>query len=137
MKRDKLESYLGKYVKIILFDGTAIKGTLHKTGEKAFENDPDLSIPKQRYFCTDKNGFISSRCLFKVSHIKTFALAKMTNFEKIKSMSIHDMTQFLFVHQFDKCGNCDYYKKQCNGYYFDDKSCTTGIKHWLESEVEE
>lgn len=111
MKRDKLESYLGKYVKIILFDGTAIKGTLHKTGEKAFENDPDLSIPKQRYFCTDKNGFISSRCLFKVSHIKTFALAKMTNFEKIKSMSIHDMTQFLFVHQFDKCGNCDYYKK--------------------------
>lgn len=93
MKRDKLESYLGKYVKIILFDGTAIKGTLHKTGEKAFENDPDLSIPKQRYFCTDKNGFISSRCLFKVSHIKTFALAKMTNFEKIKQMSIDEMAR--------------------------------------------
>lgn len=61
----------------------------------------------------------------------------MTNFEKIKSMSINDMTQFLFVHQFDKCVNCGYYQKQCNGYYFDDKSCTTGIKHWLESEVEE
>lgn len=61
----------------------------------------------------------------------------MTNFEKIKSMSINDMTQFLFVHQFDKCVNCGYYQKQCNGYYFDDKSCTTGIKHWFESEVEE
>lgn len=60
----------------------------------------------------------------------------MTNFEKIKSMSINDMTQFLFVHQFDKCVNCGYYQKQCNGYYFDDKSCTTGIKHWLESEVD-
>jgi hypothetical protein len=61
----------------------------------------------------------------------------MNNYEKIKSMSIHDMTQFLFIHQFNKCGNCVYYKKQCNGYYFDDKSCTTGIKNWLESEAEE
>lgn len=29
----------------------------------------------------------------------------MTNFEEIKSMSINDMTQFLFIHQFNKCGN--------------------------------
>lgn len=59
----------------------------------------------------------------------------MTNFEKIKSMSVHDMAQFLFIHQFDKCGNCGYYKKQCSGQYFDDKSCTMGIKLWLESEA--
>lgn len=59
----------------------------------------------------------------------------MTNFEKIKSMSVHDMTQFLFIHQFDKCGNCGYYQKQCSGQHFDDRSRTTGIKHWLESEA--
>lgn len=101
MTRIELERHLGEYVEVILFDGTAIKGTLHKTGEKAFENDPDLSIPKQRYFCTDKNGFISSRCLFKVSHIKTFALAKMTNFEKIKSMSKEQMTHFMLESEAD------------------------------------
>lgn len=133
MKRDKLESYLGKYVKIILFDGTAIKGTLHKTGEKAFENDPDLSIPKQRYFCTDKNGFISSRCLFKVSHIKTFALAKMTNFEKIKSMSIDDMARSCM--EFFSCPYGTPYVGCEMGKKFND-SCIDCTKHWLESEVE-
>lgn len=61
----------------------------------------------------------------------------MTNFEKIKQMSINEIAEFLFVHQFSKCSNCDYYKKQCSGKYFDDKSCTMGIKYWLESEAEE
>lgn len=66
----------------------------------------------------------------------------MTNYEKIKQMSLDEISeflfvQFLFVHQFLKCNNCDYYKKQCDGDYFDDKSCTVVIKHWLESEVEE
>lgn len=61
----------------------------------------------------------------------------MTNFEKIKQMSIDEMAQFLFVHQFSKCNDCGYYQKQCSGKYFDDKSCTMGIKHWLESEAEE
>ena len=88
MKRDKLESYLGKYVKIILFDGTAIEGTLHKTGEKTFENDSNLSIPKQRYFCTDENGFISSRCLFKVSHIKTVASTALNIGSKVRWTAI-------------------------------------------------
>lgn len=134
MKRDKLESYLEKYVKIILFDGTAIKGTLHKTGEKAFENDPDLSIPKQRYFCTDKNGFISSRCLFKVSHIKTFALAKMTNFEKIKSMSKEQMTHFMLDIMLDTlnnnvCGYCE----NCDAPCLENEEI---IRKWLESEAD-
>lgn len=61
----------------------------------------------------------------------------MTHFERIKQMSINEIAEFLFVHQFAKCSNCDYYGKQCSGRYFDDKSCTMGIKHWLESEVEE
>lgn len=60
---------------------------------------------------------------------------KITNFERIKQMSINEIAEFLFVHQFSKCSNCDYYRKQCRGEYFDDKSCTMGIKHWLESEA--
>lgn len=39
MTRDKLEKYLDSEVEVILFDGTVIEGILHKTGEKAFEND--------------------------------------------------------------------------------------------------
>lgn len=62
----------------------------------------------------------------------------MTNYEKLKQMSVNEMTQFLFVHQFSKCNDCDYYhQKQCSGKYFDDKSCTMGIKLWLESKVED
>lgn len=48
MTRYELERHLGKYVEIVLFDGTVIEGILHKTGEKAFENDANLSIPKLR-----------------------------------------------------------------------------------------
>uniref|UniRef100_UPI003FF01FA7 hypothetical protein n=1 Tax=Ruminococcus bromii TaxID=40518 RepID=UPI003FF01FA7 len=139
MTRNELERYLGRCVTITLLDNTVIEGTLHKTGEKAFENDPNLSVLVNFYFCIDVNNKVVKNTAFRVSHIRRISCCeklRMTNFEKIKSMSIHDMTQFLFVHQFDKCGNCDYYKKQCNGYYFDDKSCTTGIKHWLESEVD-
>ena len=69
MKRDKLESYLGKYVKITLFDNTVYKGILHKTGEKAFVDDPNLSIPLNFYFCTDKNNEVVNNSVFRVSHI--------------------------------------------------------------------
>ena len=137
MTRKELERYLGKCVTITLLDNTVIEGTLHKTGEKAFENDPNLSIPVNFYFCIDENNVVVKNTVFRVSHIQKISCnekLRMTNFKKIESMSVHDMTQFLFIHQFDKCGNCGYYQKQCNGYYFDDKSCTTGIKHWLESE---
>lgn len=60
----------------------------------------------------------------------------MTNFDRIKAMSINELTQFLFVHQFTKCSHCAYFQKICSGNYFDDKSCTTGIKLYLESEVD-
>ena len=39
MTRNELERYLGRCVTITLLDNTVIEGTLHKTGEKAFEND--------------------------------------------------------------------------------------------------
>ena len=61
----------------------------------------------------------------------------LTNFDRIKAMSINELTQFLFVHQFTKCSHCAYFQKICSGNYFDDKSCTTGIKLYLESEVQE
>lgn len=61
----------------------------------------------------------------------------MTNFEKIKQMSLNEVAEFLFIHQFSKCSDCGYYAKQCSGVYFDNKSCTAGIKLWLESVVEE
>ena len=41
MTRNELERYLGKCVTITLLDNTVIEGTLHKTGEKAFENNPN------------------------------------------------------------------------------------------------
>ena len=50
MTRNELERYLGRCVTITLLDNTVIEGTLHKTGEKAFENDPNLSVPVNFYF---------------------------------------------------------------------------------------
>lgn len=44
MTRYELERHLGKYVEIVLFDGTVIEGILHKTGEKAFENDANINL---------------------------------------------------------------------------------------------
>lgn len=69
MTRNELERYLGKCVTITLLDNTVIEGTLHKTGEKAFENDANLSIPKLRYFCTCGDKVVSN-CVFRLSHIK-------------------------------------------------------------------
>lgn len=71
MKRADLEKYLGKHVKIILFDGDIVLGYLHKTGEEMFENEPNLYIPKNLYFVTlIKESNIAFSYLFKVSHIK-------------------------------------------------------------------
>ncbi len=69
MTRTELEKYLGKNVKITLFDGDVIIGQLHKTGEGNFKNNPNLYIPRNRYFCILDTGGIS--CVFRVSHIKS------------------------------------------------------------------
>lgn len=67
MTRYELERHLGKYVEIVLFDGTVIEGILHKTREKAFLSIPILSIPKLRYFCTCGDKVVSN-CVFILSH---------------------------------------------------------------------
>ena len=64
MKREKLEKYLGKKVKIKLFDGEMIEGELHKTGEEQFKNEPDLYIRQKMYFCINPQS-----CLFRSSHV--------------------------------------------------------------------
>lgn len=67
--RKTLEKFLGKYVRITLFDDTVYEGILHKTGEKAFADNPNLSIPLNFYFCTDKNNEVVNNSVFRVSHI--------------------------------------------------------------------
>ena len=59
--------FLGKEVKITLFDGDILEGELHKTGEEIFNNNPDLTIPKNYYFVT--NPEVEMSVLFKVSHV--------------------------------------------------------------------
>lgn len=76
MTRYELERHLEKYVEIVLFDGTVIEGILHKTSEKAFENDANLSIPKLRYFCTCGDKAVSN-CVFRLSHIKKISRIKI------------------------------------------------------------
>lgn len=89
MTRNELERYLGRCVTITLLDNTVIEGTLHKTGEKAFENDPNLSVPVNFYFCIDVNNKVVKNTAFRVSHIRRISCCeklRMTNFEKIKQM---------------------------------------------------
>lgn len=138
MTRNELERYLGKCVTIILLDNTVIEGTLHKTGEKAFENDPNLSIPVNFYFCTDNNNEVVKNTAFRVSHIQRISCyekLRMTNFEKIKQMSINEMAQSDM-----EIFTCPYtlvdetYGFMCKEF---NDGCTSCIKHWLESEAEE
>ena len=55
----------------------------------------------------------------------------MNNFEKIKSMSVDEMAEFI------KCGDCYYCPARwCEDDELNDESCTKKLKQWLESEVE-
>ena len=73
MKREQLEKYLNEKVKVQLFDGDTIEGYLRKTGEEDFKNNPNLYIPKNRYFLTD-GSLTCVSWLFMVSHV-----VKITN----------------------------------------------------------
>lgn len=64
MKRSELEKYLGRNVKITLYNNDVIKGELHKTGEEMYKNDPNLYIPHNFYFVT--NTYL----IFRSSHVK-------------------------------------------------------------------
>lgn len=137
MTRNELERHLGKYVEVTLFDSTVIEGILHKTGEKAFENNPNLSIPVNFYFCIDENNEVVKNTAFRVSHIQRISCCeklRMTNFEKIKQMSIDEMARSCM--DFFSCPygtpyvGCPMEKRFNN-------SCIDCTKHWLESEVNE
>lgn len=139
MTRDKLEKYLGNDVEVILFDGTVIEGILHKTGEKAFENDPNLSVPVNFYFCIDVNNKVVKNTAFRVSHIRRISCCeklRMTNFEKIKQMSIDEMARSCSC-PYNISGDPPYINCNCKiGEKFK-YNCIDCTKHWLESEVEE
>lgn len=69
MKRSSLEEYLGKKVKVRIFDGDIYEGVLHKTGEKEYKHEPNLYIPRNYYFLTNESGKLTC-ALFKCSHVK-------------------------------------------------------------------
>ena len=66
MKKVLLDTYLGKKVKIVLFDDTVCEGELHKIGDEFFMNDPDFYI-SPRYFCINSSSRFE---YFKYSHVK-------------------------------------------------------------------
>lgn len=71
MERTDLENYLGEFVEVKLFDGETIKGCLRKTHDEIFKNDPNLYIPKNRYFITENSeSKICISCTFRTSHVK-------------------------------------------------------------------
>jgi len=72
MTREQLERDLGREVALRLCDGTEITGVLRKTGESDFKNDPNLYLPKNYYFVTEKGTNVSKSCLFRVSHIQNY-----------------------------------------------------------------
>lgn len=136
MTGNELERYLGRCVTITLLDNTVIEGTLHKTGEKAFENDPNLSVPINFYFCIDVNNKVVKNTAFRVSHIRRISCCEKltTNFEKIKQMSIDEMARSSMLF-FD----CPYGATPYVGCVTGKKynySCIDCTKHWLESEVD-
>lgn len=65
MKREELEKYLGKKVRITLFDKKVIEGELHKSGEQRFRNDPNLYLPQKYYFLINPQSV-----LFRSSHVR-------------------------------------------------------------------
>lgn len=56
----------------------------------------------------------------------------MNNFQKIKEMNIDELAVFLFG---GRCSRCAYFGNICNGSFFDEESCTTGIKKFLAEEA--
>lgn len=66
MNRTYIETFLGKNVEVILFDGTKCKGTFHKTREEGYKGlDPAKKLLKNYYFCAPEESLI-----FRSSHIK-------------------------------------------------------------------
>ena len=56
----------------------------------------------------------------------------MTNFEKIKTMSFHEMLEFM-----DRMANCEICSRRGCSDCSDVENCKPYIKEWLDSEVKE
>lgn len=54
----------------------------------------------------------------------------MTNFDRIKAMSVEEMAEFLENMEYGECYCCPYRNKVCPD------TCKIGYKEFLESEVE-
>ena len=66
MNRTYIETFLGKNVEVVLFDGTTLKGIFHKTREEGYKGtDPAKKLLKNYYFCIPEDSLI-----FRSSHIK-------------------------------------------------------------------
>lgn len=138
MTRNDIGRYLGKDVTITLYDGAIYAGILHQTGEKAFADNPNLSVPLNFYFCIDENNEVVKNTVFRVSHIQKISCnekLRMTNFERIKSMSKEQMTHFMLDIMLDTlnnnvCGYCE----NCDAPCLENEEI---IRKWLGSEVEE
>lgn len=75
MKRSELEKYLGKSVRITLFDGSIAEGYLYKTGDEKFKDNPNLYLKQKRYFTTDtESSRDCNSCVFRCSHVKKLVL---------------------------------------------------------------
>lgn len=141
MTRNELDKYLGKDVTIILNDESIYTGILHQTGEKVFADNPNLSIPLNFYFCTGSNNEVVKNTVFRVSHIRRISCCEklMTNFEKIKQMSIDEMARScidFFSCPYGISGDPPYINCNCKiGEKFK-YNCIDCTKHWLESEAE-
>lgn len=61
MTRKELESYLGEYVEVTLFDDSAHKGILRKTEEKI-----ERYVKRNYYFCEGEQD----NTIFRCSHVK-------------------------------------------------------------------
>ena len=62
-----------------------------------------------------------------------FEKKKITNFERIKNMSVEEMVKTIDDYRyFLACDLCVFFGDNCPN-----NSCTVGIKLWLESEAEE
>lgn len=75
MKRSELEKYLGKPVRIKLFNGRIEEGYLYKTRDEKFKSNPNLYFPDNRYFTTEtKTSRESNSWIFRCSHVKKLVL---------------------------------------------------------------
>ena len=57
---------------------------------------------------------------------------RVKNLQKIKQMNIDELAVFLFG---GRCSRCAYFGNICNGSFFNETSCTTGIKKFLAEEA--